>query len=382
MAKYIDFEKLRKELFKRTEKYADNVKAIYDDVLLKVIEMIKQTELIEGKPFSFAGYGYGDEATKMFKNMYSRLYQEIRGDIENEWILSNENNDELVKGLFGEFSVRNNHFSQMFERNMEAMNAFFARKTGYGLNLSQRVWNCTTPYMTELENCLDLALGQGIGANRLATTVKKYLKEPDMWYRRFRVKTGEDENGNTVYGRQWKRRIYDEETKSFKWIDDNPKNYNPGQGVYRSSYRNAQRLARTETNMAYRSADYERWQQLDFVVGIEIRLSNNHPVTDICDDLKGVYPKTFKWTGWHPQCRCFQVPVMSTGDEMDAMIDKILSGETDNVESVNAVKEYPAQFNEWLKDNQERMERAKSLPYFIRDNKEDVNKILKGYGKK
>ena len=44
------------------------------------------------------------------------------------------------------------------------------------------------------------------------------------------------------------------------------------------------------------TADYERWQQLDFVVGIEIKLSNNHtlngmPFTDICDKLKGRYPK-------------------------------------------------------------------------------------------
>lgn len=81
--------------------------------------------------------------------------------------------------------------------------------------------------------------------------------------------------------------------------------FHPGRGVYRSSYKNARRLAATETNIAYMTADYERWQQLDFVVGIEIKLSNNHtlngvPFTDICDDLKGRYPKDFKFTGWHP----------------------------------------------------------------------------------
>ena len=35
-------------------------------------------------------------------------------------------------------------------------------------------------------------------------------------------------------------------------------------------------LAVTETNAAYRTADHERWQNLDFVVGIEIHLSGNH----------------------------------------------------------------------------------------------------------
>lgn len=60
-------------------------------------------------------------------------------------------------------------------------------------------------------------------------------------------------------------------------------------------------LAATETNMAYRAADYERWQQLDFVVGIRIELSNNHTCLgadgkphrfhDICDDLQKKYPE-------------------------------------------------------------------------------------------
>jgi hypothetical protein len=345
----------------------------------QLIDLVKGTELEDIKPFSFSEYGYGDEATKILRKMYSSVYQEIRGDITKEWMLSNTNNDELAKSIFGRNAIGNAHLARFFNRNKEAMDAFFARKTGEGgLNLSQRVWKYVTPFREELENALDLAIGEGTGANRLATKVKEYLNDPDRFYRRFRVKNGEDENGNPVWGRIWKRRVFDKETQSHKWVDDNPKNYHPGQGVYRSSYRNAQRLARTETNMAYRAADYERWQQLDFVVGIEIKLSNNHPVTDICDDLKGVYPKTFKWTGWHPNCRCFQVPVLAKEEEIWGQIDKILSeDEPAPLQSVDEVYEYPVQFEGWLKLNQERMKKATSLPYFIRDNKNDINKILK-----
>ncbi|MBR3455746.1 MAG: hypothetical protein IKH26_10515 [Bacteroidaceae bacterium] len=43
-----------------------------------------------------------------------------------------------------------------------------------------------------------------------------------------------------------------------------------------SSYKNARRLAATECNTAYRTADHERWQQMDFVVGQEVHLSGNH----------------------------------------------------------------------------------------------------------
>lgn len=379
--KYIDYKKQQQELFKRTEGYAAEVRAIYNEALGEIINLVKGTELEEGKPFSFSEYGYSEDVTPIFRNMYSRSYQAIRSGVENEWILSNENNDELVKSIFGEHSIEDKHFARLFLRNKEAMDAFFARKTGdEGLNLSQKVWKYTGMYKEELENTLDLAIGEGTPANQLATKIKGYLNDPDRWYRRFRVKIGEDEEGNPIYGRKWKRRVYDSETSSYKWVDDNPKKYHPGRGVYRSSYRNAQRLARSETNIAYRAADFERWGELDFVVGIEIKLSNNHPEPDICDDLKGVYPKTFKWTGWHPNCRCYCVPVLAPQDVLDKMLDEILDGgDPGSVEITNEEKELPTEFQSWIKKNEERIATATekgTLPYFIKDNKTAVGEIL------
>lgn len=48
--------------------------------------------------------------------------------------------------------------------------------------------------------------------------------------------------------------------------------------------------------MAYRRADHERWQQMDFVLGIKIELSNQHPVTDICDysEINNNYKESLK----------------------------------------------------------------------------------------
>lgn len=382
--KYLSGKQLQQALFKRTEGYAANVRAIYNDSLGRIIEIVKGTELEPGVPFSFSEYGYTDEVQPILRNMYSRVYQEIRTGVQNEWLLSNENNDELVKSVFGEKSIEDHHFARYFLRNKEAMDAFFARKTD-GLDLSQKVWKYTSQYKGELEGALDLAIGEGTPANQLASKIQQYLQDPDRWYRRFRVKIGEDEDGNPIYGRIWKRRIFDPEDGIYKWIDDNPKHYHPGQGVYRSSYRNAQRLARTETNIAYRSADFERWQQLDFVIGIEIKLSNNHPITDICDLLKGIYPKGFKFTGWHPNCRCYMVPVLASQEDIDKMLDKIMDGEEPGKLSVSPsdeVTEAPEVFKKWLEDpkTQERMEKAQAkgtLPYFIKDNQSLVNKILK-----
>lgn len=378
--KYIDYKKQQQELFKRTEGYAAEVRAIYLEAMGEIINLVKGTELEDGKPFSFAEYGYSEEVTPILRNMYSRTYQVIRGGVQKEWLQSNEHNDELVKSVFGEHSIEDHHFARYFLRNKEAMDAFFARKTGEeGLNLSQKVWKYNGMFKEELENALDLAIGEGTPANRLATKIKGYLQEPDKFYRRFRVKIGEDENGNPIYGRIWKRRIWDKESESYKWVNDDPKKYHPGQGVYRSSYRNAQRLARTETNIAYREADFTRWQQLDFVVGVEIKLSNNHPVWDICDDLKGVYPKGFKWVGWHPNCRCYMVPVLAKEEELDQMLDKILNGEDPGSVVTDSPKDLPDQFQTWVKDNEERYAKAEAkgtLPYFIKDNKKAVDQIL------
>ena len=378
--KYIDYKKQQQELFKRTEGYAAEVRAIYLEAMGEIINLVKGTELEDGKPFSFAEYGYSEEVTPILRNMYSRTYQVIRGGVQKEWLQSNEHNDELVKSVFGEHSIEDHHFARYFLRNKEAMDAFFARKTGEeGLNLSQKVWKYNGMFKEELEHTLDLAIGEGTPANRLATKIKGYLQEPDKFYRRFRVKIGEDENGNPIYGRIWKRRIWDKESESYKWVNDDPKKYHPGQGVYRSSYRNAQRLARTETNIAYREADFTRWQQLDFVVGVEIKLSNNHPVWDICDDLKGVYPKGFKWVGWHPNCRCYMVPVLAKEEELDQMLDQILNGEDPGSVVTDSPKDLPDQFQTWVKDNEERYAKAEAkgtLPYFIRDNKKAVEQIL------
>ena len=49
--------------------------------------------------------------------------------------------------------------------------------------------------------------------------------------------------------------------------------------------------------------------------------------------------------------------------------DKFVEGEdVSNYKFSGEVTSMPKQFNEWVKNNEERIKRAKSLPYFIRDN--------------
>ena len=257
-----------------------------------------------------------------------------------------DNVDKLPKEIYNKY----------FSTNSKALEAFIARKTA-GLNLSDRVWKYTDQFKEEIEMGLDVGIRDGLSSDKMSRQLRTYLKYPDKLFRRVR-----DEHG-------------------YLRLSNSAAAFHPGQGVYRSSYKNARRLAATESNIAYRTSDYLRWQDLDFVVGIEIHLSNNHtlngkPFKDICDHLKGRYPKTFKWTGWHPLCRCYATTVQKTDEEFMEDNRRILRGEEPLTDSKNMVKEFPDNFNEWVKENQERIESAKSLPYFVRDNKSVVDNIL------
>ncbi|MBQ9639011.1 MAG: hypothetical protein IJV22_05605, partial [Bacteroidales bacterium] len=89
---------------------------------------------------------------------------------------------------------------------------------------------------------------------------------------------------------------------------------------------------------------------------------------DICDELQGKYPKDFKFTGWHPNCRCYTTTILKTPVEMDADNERILRGEEPLEGSENEVQDVPQNFKAWVSNNQERVARAKSMPYFLRDN--------------
>ena len=187
---------------------------------------------------------------------------------------------------------------------------------------SARVWNLSKQYRTEIEMALDIAISEGTPANELASTLKKYLRNPDSLFRRYR-----DKNGALQLSKK-------------------AKEYHSGQGVYRSAYKNAERLARTEINIAYRKADIERWQSMDMIAGYEIKRSRHPYSCEICDMMKGVYPKSFVWVGNHPNCRCYMTPIFKAdlkGKEL-----------TLNPKLTN-----------WIASNEEKITTASSAPMFL-----------------
>lgn len=297
------------------------------------------------KPFYLSNFpAVQRRINEAVQTLHDNLVSSIETGDREEWLLSCEKNDAMIDMLTSSTGLPKDVISQWKQPNLEALEAFQSRKID-GMGLSARVWNITDQFKQELELALDIGLGEGKSAADLSRDVRRYLNEPERLFRRVRDKHG------------------------VLRLSKAAKAYHPGQGVYRSSYKNALRLTATENNMAYRTADHERWQSIPFVIGIEIKCSNNHPVYDICDELAGIYPKDFKYTGWHPFCRCFAVSVLAKQEEFLEYQRKLLAGEdVSDFKFSGTVNDVPDNFNSWLDRNRERVKTTTSVPYFIKDN--------------
>lgn len=342
------YDKKHKEnLAKRARK----VQQLYD-AAIKRIAQAAAPSLFDADPkkeFHFEDFpALKKEMEALMQDLGSSLQANIEDGDQESWTLSNTKNDAMVDSIIGKKKLPAKTVKAWKHPHLDALNAFIARKEA-GMNLSRRVWNLTQQFKSEMELALELGMGEGKSAAALSRDIRKYLVEPNKLFRRVRDKSGALRLSKAAAA------------------------YHPGQGVYRSSYKNALRMTATENNIAYRTADHNRWQALPFVIGIEIHISNNHPTEDICDLFDGKrFPKDFKFTGWHPWCRCYAVSVLTSQEEMDAYTTAIMNGEdVSHWKFTGQVEKMPKEFNKWMKDNQARIENATSMPYFIKDNFKD-----------
>ncbi len=335
---------------------ARKVRRIIEDARKKAVQIAAASEYDGSGEFHYGDYPSASE--QMDELMYdtsARLADNIKKGNETSWMLSAAKAAALIAWA-GKYIHLPKAITEKATAPMEKeLGQFNARKVETAipasskrikLNLSSRVWNLSGQFKQEMELAVEAAMQKGMSAADLAREVKKYLNTPDNLFRRVRDKSG------TLR------------------LSKAAKVYHPGTGVYRSSYMNALRMTVTEINMAYREVDYQRWQRIPFIKGIVIKVSKTNHVPDICDELAGVYPKDFKFLGWHPFCRCHAEPILPTDDEFKEWDGKSPIG--------GMVKDVPQQFKQWVKANKGRISRAKSMPYFLKDNRKYwANKVDK-----
>lgn len=278
------------------------------------------------------------------------------------------NHDEMV---IGGYSVLTDKAIRVARDTAAATFIANRLKTKNGLNLAQTIWNYCQQTKSEFEMAMSNTIADGIkkgsSAEEVGKSIRKYLNDPDMMYRRYHtIKV--QKNGKKKDVVTWRRRrIIDGKVR---FVEEPLEKV--GMGVYRSARKNALRVARTEINSAYHKARNERWQNEPFVIGQYIHVSPQHNIDDICNDLEGRYPKDYVWISWHPQCICTSDPITIQGEEKKEFYKRLMAGEDmSNYVSPFAVLTMPEKYNQYIKDNSEAIVKAGmrgKLAWHLQDN--------------
>lgn len=278
------------------------------------------------------------------------------------------NHDEMV---IGGYSVLTDKAIRVARDTAAATFISNRLKTKNGLNLAQIVWNYCQQTKSEFEMAMSNTIADGIkkgsSAEEVGKSIRKYLNDPDMMYRRYHtIKV--QKNGKKKDVVTWRRRrIIDGKVR---FVEEPLEKV--GMGIYRSARKNALRVARTEINSAYHKARNERWQNEPFVIGQYIHVSPQHNIDDICNDLEGRYPKDYVWISWHAQCICTSDPITIQGEEKKAFYKRLMAGEDmSNYVSPFAVLTMPEKYNQYIKDNSEAIVKAGmkgKLAWHLQDN--------------
>ena len=268
-------------------------------------------------------------------NLESMLYANISAFQKDSWERAERKNDDFISQFIKGMSISSATKDGMFSHSLSAFEALKNDIDANGFKLSDRVWNITQQTKSQLEFYLDSGVVAGRNSNGISSDIRQILQNPQKRFRRIR-----NEKGELV-------------------LSQPMKDYHPGQGVYRSAYKNALRTSATTTNTAYRSADYERWSKQDFILGIEIhRSANNRGPCKICDAMVGKYPKTFKFTGFHPFCICFATPITM---EPENFADFLLN---DTVPKEQVITDIPQGAKDFVIENKDGLQSA----FWYKDN--------------
>ena len=345
------------ELNTRLAKYVALIEEIYEGLNLEAAKLVSNHtgyNVDAEIPFRWSDY---PQTRKKIDDIQKQFVEDIQAVIyrgtSEEWKNSNEVQDLLANAVLRAYDaqVDGEQYRIYYQENNDSLKVFQERKDK-GLNVSDKLWMQSTIYKQELEEAISCAVRKGTSAITLSKQISKYLKDFTQLQKEYKKRFGKAS------------RAKDCEYRSY-------------------------RLAASEINMAYRTAENLRWKQMDFVVGYEIKLSGNHtcngkPFRDICDELSaplgstntegiGCYPKDFMFTGWHPLCRCYKIPILKTEEEFWAGDGR---GEA-TTESVNEVKDVPDNFKKWIDNNIQRAKSWESTPYFIRDNEDFIREDFK-----
>jgi hypothetical protein len=342
----------REKFLKNQMQFSAKYRQLFDKVAMDISTLANNPMAKFTKDFNFHRV-IDQKIAIIMTAFHDKALELTENEIRKSWDFSTAKNDKIINDYLGTLTaVKGASLASYFLPNISALEAFIARDHGTG-TLSDNIWKVAGELRAEMEIHLGIGLTNGDSAQVISRRIRQYLQNPEVLFRRVR-----DANGKLVASK-----------KMIEYRDKNKLT----QGTYTSAYKNAMRLARSTTNQAYLLADHIRWMQLVMVIGVKISLSDQHPdykQPEICEICEGIYPKDYVWTGWHVCCLCFAVPVLM--DKADFL------KQMDGNEPLKAkqITKYPVGFQNYVKDNHERLSKYKSVPYFISDNEAVISSIM------
>lgn len=311
------------------------VNLLFSQFIASIAPELRKWKPIKSNSVWIRNSSIENKINKRLQLLHDDLVKIIKEGQKEAWYSSIEKNDLIVEQYIKDMALSSVVKSGLFSRNLEALTTL-QKRVDDGLNLSQRIWKITEQTKGHVELFLESGVATGRSAEEIGRDFRQLLNNPDKRFRRVR-----DEKGKLV-------------------LSQPMKDYHPGRGNYRSSRMNALRVAVTETNMGFRMSDAERWAQMDFLLGYEVKRSANAHPCPICDSLKGKYPKNFIFPGWHPFCICYAVPIVM---EHEDFADFLLH---DTIPNNQVITDIPTRSRNWITGY---MEKAKSPPIFVKQNR-------------
>lgn len=318
------------------------LKKLFNNLIYEISSEFKYLEEQKGV-FSFDQLKRKRVINELFLKFKKSLLIKVEQGIEEGWNLANEKMTSMEISMLK--SIENSIPIEEFERRMLRINKDggnqkllekLKTRTFMNFTLSQRVNFLTLQIKKEIEYAIDLHLSEVKTSRELERVLRKSILNPDKLYKGISLKYG---------------------SSSLHRFE---------QKLYRSSLKNAIRLAGNEQNIAYRESEQERINVNPDVVGVEIHLRSQHKVYDMCDELAGKYPKNFQWNQWHVNCKCHRRMILKTEEEL---IQEIKAGIINpSSKSVNYVGELPDNFHKWVEKNGSKMIKWKRKPEFLKLN--------------
>lgn len=283
--------------------------------------------------------------TELLTEANKNIVTEIKASNQRTWMFSHDKTVAYLDRRLASSAVPlpDGVKQVLYDPNEKALAAFQKRKIN-GKALSARVWKSTKEMRTMIAAVQEDGIAEGKSARVVAQKLKQQLLNPSV-------------------------------------------QINPGQGVYKSPMANAMRVARTEMNMANRTADQTSYANRPEIIGYRINLSNTNSKKvrarcELCKGLAGAYPVDFVWSSWHPHCLCYLTPILMPQKQFDQYMKLIARGE-DTLEAIEklrkeagAITDMPSAFADWVAKNHERVGAWKSKPFWWDSNLKVVETMI------